>query len=136
LFSTTFDYPTKWELTVPGADLKLTLEAPFPDQEFITLIARPAFWEGRLEVTGTYKGKKITGVGFIERHGFEGLDSLDVFFKKISKSVLEQVEILLPLKPNHEQVRLPSSSFFVCSSLLLRPAHSRLLLVSNSNVSR
>jgi len=96
---TTFDYPSKWVLDVPSADIHLNIDvsplpqtcslsscslcqAAFEDQEFVTLISRPAFWEGRMNVTGTIKGKPVKGLAFLERHGFENLASLDRFYKK------------------------------------------------------
>src|SRR5262249_25423380 len=46
---TFFDYPTRWHLNVPGADLKVTLQASFEDQELVTTLSKPAFWEGRCD---------------------------------------------------------------------------------------
>ena len=37
---------------MPSAGIDLTLEASFEDQEFVTLIAKPGFWEGRVAVRG------------------------------------------------------------------------------------
>jgi hypothetical protein len=51
------------------------------DQEFVTIIAKPAFWEGRMIVEGTLHGQPITGLGFVERNGFTMMGKLDTFFK-------------------------------------------------------
>jgi len=102
---TTFDYPSKWVLDVPSADIHLNIDAAFEDQEFVTLISRPAFWEGRMNVTGTIKGKPVKGLAFLERHGFENLASLDRFYKKVSKMVLSEIANIFPLEPSYENSR-------------------------------
>ena len=56
------EYPTRWRLEVPEAGLDLSARATFDDQEFVTLISKPAFWEGRIEIEGTCDGKPIEGV--------------------------------------------------------------------------
>lgn len=110
---TTNDYPTHWHLSIPEAEIELDVVAQFDNQEFITLISKPAFWEGRVNLTGTYRGKPITGKGFVERHGFTSMASLDAFFKRISKQVMEQIDMVMPLQPNYNQTRelLASSEF-------------------------
>lgn len=102
---TTHDYPQTWTLTIPAANLQIVGASEFENQEFITLISKPAFWEGRVRVTGTINGEQVTGLGFLERHGFQHLNSLDDFFKRISKQVLEQIELVLPQDANYDQVR-------------------------------
>lgn len=79
---TTNDYPCTWDIVVPEAKMKLVCKAAFQNQEFVTLISKPAFWEGRVDVSGTIDGKEVKGLGFIERHGFEAMESMDKFFKK------------------------------------------------------
>lgn len=102
---TTNDYPTLWKFTIPAAQIELTVESVFDNQEFITLISKPAFWEGRVNVSGTYRGRRVSGKGFIERHGFQAMNSLDRFFKRISKQVMEQIDMVMPLNPNYNQTR-------------------------------
>jgi predicted secreted hydrolase len=48
---------------MPSVGIDLTLTATFVDQEFVTLIAKPGFWEGRVEVAGTWGGAPVAGVG-------------------------------------------------------------------------
>ena len=97
-------YPTNWKLTVPESDIELDLQGSIDDQEFVTLISKPAFWEGRCEVSGNINGKKVTGRGYIERSGFLTIDDLDSFFKAVSRKVRESVRALIPLEPTYEQV--------------------------------
>jgi len=90
---------------VKSAELKLSIKAAFPDQEFITIIAKPSFWEGRMIITGTLRGPPVQGLGFLERHGFNdgGMSSMDVFFKRMSGVVLREIESLIPCEPTREQ---------------------------------
>ena len=56
---TFYDYPVEWKLSIPSAQLELTLDAAFVDQEFITCISKPAFWEGRIQARGTFEGREV-----------------------------------------------------------------------------
>lgn len=100
---TTSQYPTRWSFNIDEAKIDLDLQAVFEEQEMVTLIAKPAFWEGRIEVYGTIKGERVRGRGFIERHGFEPIDSLDTFFKRVSRQVREQIDRVMPFHPTREQ---------------------------------
>jgi geranylgeranyl pyrophosphate synthase/predicted secreted hydrolase len=107
---TFYDYPTRWRLTVPGEKpgvkvIDLVLEASFADQEFITCISKPAFWEGRCDARGTVGGQQTAGLGYIERSGFEPVRDLDEFFAAVGEEVRKSVAELLPLEPTHEQAR-------------------------------
>jgi hypothetical protein len=89
-------YPTRWRVTMPSAGIDLVLAAPYDDQEFVTLIARPGFWEGRVEVTGTVNGKPVTGTGYVERNGFQMLSELEGFFKAVGKETRRAVREVYP----------------------------------------
>jgi geranylgeranyl pyrophosphate synthase/predicted secreted hydrolase len=102
---TFYDYPLAWRLAVPEADLDLVLEASFADQEFITCISKPAFWEGRCEVRGRAFGRPAHGLAYIERSGFEPVRDLDEFFSAVGEEVRRSVAELLPLEPTHAQAR-------------------------------
>jgi predicted secreted hydrolase len=56
-------YSKKWRLTSALNQIDVTIEAPHPGYE-VTLPFR--FYEGPTTVTGTVKGKPVTGVGFAE----------------------------------------------------------------------
>ena len=79
-------YPTKWRVTMASIGVDMTLTAAFDDQEFITIIAKPAFWEGRVKIEGTFNHAPIGGVGFVERNGFENLKTLEQFFKVCARA--------------------------------------------------
>jgi geranylgeranyl pyrophosphate synthase/predicted secreted hydrolase len=99
------EYPTRWTLKVPEAGLELALEASFPDQEFVTVISKPAFWEGRVEAQGTRHGQPLVGVGYVERSGFCSIDDLEGFFSAVGKEVRRSVADLYPREPSREQAR-------------------------------
>jgi geranylgeranyl pyrophosphate synthase/predicted secreted hydrolase len=96
-------YPTQWTLSIPAAQLLLNIRASFQDQEFITVISRPAFWEGRCEVEGTFGAAKAAGIAFIERRGFDAIHDLDDFFSAVGKEVRKSVAEVIPLEPTEEQ---------------------------------
>ncbi len=103
--SRTFNtYPIAWQLEIPAANLHVTVEAEFASQEFITIISKPAFWEGRVRITGTMNGQAIEGLGFVERSGFDSVQELSNFLKAVSRETQKSVEVLLPLRPNDEQM--------------------------------
>lgn len=97
------EYPTAWEIAVPEFGLKLTATCAFPNQEFATVISKPAFWEGRMNVTGVFKGKKVTGPAYIERHGFVNSSNMNSFLKAVSKATLNSVKKILPLEFGQEK---------------------------------
>lgn len=103
-------YPTRWALKVPSAGIDLTLAATFDDQEFMTVIAKPAFWEGRVDVSGSFAGKPTTGRGFVERNGFGTLKKLTTFFKGVGGAVRKAVQRVYPSEPTYEDTRM-----LVCS---------------------
>lgn len=97
------EYPTHWVLEAPELGLKVKAEAAFPNQEFATVISKPAFWEGRMNISGTLKGKKVSGPGYIERHGFVNSNSMKEFLKAVSKATLKSVQQIIPLALSQEK---------------------------------
>ncbi|KAA0160670.1 hypothetical protein FNF28_05369 [Cafeteria roenbergensis] len=95
-------YPLTWHVKLPSERLELTLEAEVADQELMTIIAKPAFWEGRVRATGTFRGKPVTGLGYVERNGFGGISKLNDFFKAVGKEVRNRVRKVYPDKPDVE----------------------------------
>jgi geranylgeranyl pyrophosphate synthase/predicted secreted hydrolase len=102
---TTCKYPIAWRLVLPSAKLELTVAAEFPDQECITLLSKPAFYEGRMKVSGTRNGKPVDGLCFFESHGASPLKSLDSFFKSVSEMSMESISKFLPRNGNYDIVK-------------------------------
>jgi geranylgeranyl pyrophosphate synthase len=90
-------YPTVWHISIPEADLALDAQAALPNQELITVISRPSFWEGRVNVRGTLNGTPVNGKGFVERSGFDRTDSIEHFFAAVGKETRRSVRRMLPL---------------------------------------
>lgn len=99
------DYPVAWTLQVPEAAIDLQVVADCKDQEFITVISKPAFWEGRCRVQGTIAGAAVTGLAYLERSGQGDISDLDGFFSAVGRQVRKSVDALIPHKPSWEQVR-------------------------------
>ncbi len=102
---TFFEYPVRWRVHIPSAGLELDVKASFPDQEFITLISKPSFWEGRVQVEGTRRGAEVSGPGYIERSGFTPFEDLDGYFKAVGKVIRASIAKALPLEPDYETAR-------------------------------
>jgi geranylgeranyl pyrophosphate synthase/predicted secreted hydrolase len=102
---TFFEYPVRWRCEIPQAGIELDVAAAFEDQEFITLVSKPSFWEGRVHVEGRLRGKAVKGVGFVERSGFAPFDDLDSYFKAVGRVVRKSIREVIPLEPTYEQAR-------------------------------
>ena len=101
---TFFEYPTAWTLRSADARLSLDARAAFRDQEVVTLVAKPAFWEGRMKVTGTMDGRPVTGLAWVERSGFDPFDDLDDFFAAVGQEVRRSVAEILSLDPTPDHL--------------------------------
>jgi geranylgeranyl pyrophosphate synthase len=102
---TFIDYPVAWHLTSKADAIDLKIEAVVDDQELMTVMSKPSFWEGRCTVFGTIGGRPVSGLGYIERSGFEPLKNLDGFFGAVGEEVRKSVERHLPTHPTWEQTR-------------------------------
>jgi len=62
-------YPAAWKLSVPSLDLRLQIEPQMANQE---LNLSYAYWEGAVTVTGSRRGEKTVGNGYVELTGYSG----------------------------------------------------------------
>lgn len=60
-------YPAGWILTLPRADLRLTVTPLLADQEMRTTLP---YWEGAVAVTGTAGRQSVAGRGYVELTGY------------------------------------------------------------------
>jgi geranylgeranyl pyrophosphate synthase/predicted secreted hydrolase len=97
------EYPVAWRLEVPAAGLDLHVRAAFPDQEVLTIISDPGFWEGRVDAAGVVDGAPTGGKGWVECKGFRFAD-IESFFGAVSKEVRARLDELLPLDPKPKQL--------------------------------
>jgi predicted secreted hydrolase len=64
-------YPARWRIRVPRWNIDLTVTPTVADQELTTREStRVTYWEGSVRVVGTYEGKSISGVGYVELTGY------------------------------------------------------------------
>lgn len=99
------DYPTFWKLEIPQMGLTGHVGAQFDDQEFITAISKPSFWEGRVQFSGRKDNQDVNGIGYVERSGYATVETLDDFFSAVGEVVVASVQDLLPFEPTRERVR-------------------------------
>ncbi len=98
-------YPVKWRFRVPALDLEAEVKACFPEQEFVTLLSEPAFWEGRIELKGTRAGEAVEGHGFIEISGFGNIHRIEDFLGSVTQATRGAMERLLPLEPSEADLQ-------------------------------
>jgi geranylgeranyl pyrophosphate synthase/predicted secreted hydrolase len=97
------EYPTRFRLEVEQAGLALAIDAVFPDQEVLTVISDPGFWEGRVDVRGSFAGEPVTGRGWVECKGFRFADTA-AFFDAVGKQVSRRLAAMLPMQPSRDQL--------------------------------
>jgi geranylgeranyl pyrophosphate synthase/predicted secreted hydrolase len=96
-------YPSGYSLTVPGIDVTLEVATVLANQEVITLISAPAFWEGAVDVRGIMSGQRVSGQGFIERSGTSVVETIDDFFSSVGRETRRAIDSLLPEHPTAAQ---------------------------------
>lgn len=92
------EYPVAWQLEVPRAGLTLSIDAAFCDQEVLTIISDPGFWEGRVDARGTLRGRRVSARGWVECKGFR-FEDIDSFFSAVGAEVRARLAQVLPLEP-------------------------------------
>jgi len=108
---TFISYPVSWRLEIPEFNIYLSVKAEFPEQEFITMLSAPAFWEGCVNAAGSFIATEVSGSGYIERNGFNTNINIESFLKNVGKVTQKSIESLLPLNPTDDQFhRLVNSS--------------------------
>lgn len=100
---TFISYPVSWKIEIPQLNIYLSITADFPEQEFITILSAPAFWEGSVSATGKFKETEVSGNGYIERNGFSTKTNIESFLKAVGDTTQKSVESLIPLNPTDDQ---------------------------------
>ena len=101
---TFIEYPIEFRIRVRRARINLVARATFPDQEVISVISDPAFWEGTVTVTGILAGRHVVGRGWLECKGF-GHARLDDFFASVGKEVRSRLADVLPRQPRDASLK-------------------------------
>jgi predicted secreted hydrolase len=64
-------YPMGWHISVPSADIDVTLSPNLQDQELRTgRSTGVTYWEGAVTIGGKANGKPVTGEGYVEMTGY------------------------------------------------------------------
>jgi predicted secreted hydrolase len=64
-------YPQAWHIQVPAIGLDAQVRSTMPNQEMVDPITLGGgYWEGSCTVTGTLRGKRITGLAYTELVGY------------------------------------------------------------------
>ncbi|GAC1331098.1 MAG: lipocalin-like domain-containing protein [Chloroflexota bacterium] len=65
------DYPAAVRLTIPSESLDVVVRPTIPNQEMVwKQVKRGSYWEGSSNVSGTYGGKPVSGVAYLELTGY------------------------------------------------------------------
>lgn len=65
-------YPMGWRVELPPFGVTLTLRPLLREQELITRgSTRITYWEGAVDVTGSFDGNAVRGEGYVEMTGYE-----------------------------------------------------------------
>jgi geranylgeranyl pyrophosphate synthase/predicted secreted hydrolase len=97
------EYPTRFRLEVEQANLELEIAAVFDDQEVLTVISDPGFWEGRVNAKGSFAGEPVTGRGWLECKGF-GFKDISAFFDAVGGQVSRRLAAILPKRPTSDEL--------------------------------
>ncbi len=63
------EYPARWQVSIPSAQIELSLEPYVADQE---MNVSSIYWEGAVKLSGTSNGASVLGNGFVELTGYKG----------------------------------------------------------------
>jgi predicted secreted hydrolase len=61
------EYPSSWRIQIPAEDLDLKVDPIFTEQEMRVGFT---YWEGAVDIIGTFGGLPITGRGYTELTGY------------------------------------------------------------------
>lgn len=64
-------YRLDWELAIPELEARLRITPLMDDQELVTTRSTGiAYWEGAVEIEGTWRGEPVSGRGYVELTGY------------------------------------------------------------------
>jgi predicted secreted hydrolase len=67
------NYPMRWKVAIPSEGIELEIVPFFPDQELDTRKStKVTYWEGSVQVRGTFQKKPVEGLGYVEMTGYAG----------------------------------------------------------------
>lgn len=67
------DYPMRWKVAIPAEAIELEIAPFFREQELDTRKStKVTYWEGSVQVRGSYRKKPVQGLGYVEMTGYAG----------------------------------------------------------------
>lgn len=67
------DYPMRWRVVIPVQEIELEIAPFFAGQELDTRKStKVTYWEGAVQISGSYRKKQIQGLGYVEMTGYIG----------------------------------------------------------------
>jgi len=65
-------YPMSWRVAIPSFGISLVLQPVMKDQELVTRSStQVTYWEGAVDVSGTFSNVAVNGRGYVEMTGYE-----------------------------------------------------------------
>jgi predicted secreted hydrolase len=66
-------YPLQWNVAIPSLRIALALNPVLDDQELVTREStRVTYWEGAVDVSGSFDNDAVNGEGYVEMTGYDG----------------------------------------------------------------
>jgi predicted secreted hydrolase len=63
-------YPMGWKVSVPAFAIAVELKPAMRNQELTTTSTNVTYWEGAVDVSGTFRNAAVWGVGYVEMTGY------------------------------------------------------------------
>ena len=65
-------YPMRWSVSIPSLGIALRLDPLLENQELLTPSStRVTYWEGAVDVTGSFENVSVAGQGYVEMTGYD-----------------------------------------------------------------
>lgn len=98
-------YPVEWQVKIPAWNLDFNVKAELSDQEVMTFLYAPGFWEGRARVSGTLENEKITGNAFVEITTDKGWNNMNDLLDQAAEEVLDIIHEVVPYPHEKEKIK-------------------------------
>ncbi|WP_437915560.1 polyprenyl synthetase family protein [Sorangium sp. So ce302] len=98
------EYPVQMTFTCEELDLEISVRAVHADQEVVTILSEPSFWEGQVVAAGSLRGAAVRGRGWVELRGY-GARDLDAFLRSVGDEVRRVLAETIPSRPAEDRLR-------------------------------
>jgi geranylgeranyl pyrophosphate synthase/predicted secreted hydrolase len=99
-------YPISWRIQITKLELNLHLKVRFTQQEVVTILSTPSFWEGSVQVNGTFRQLPITGNSFAEITTDKNWNNLETLFDQASEEILNVIHQIIPEAHDVEKINM------------------------------